>query len=175
MALVDEKDKEVGRHTIAIAEVKISRPTEDEGDDQRKGSTAVAAKVADEMLPQVIQAVQVVFANDLVIDEVVAMLIVDEFCRFMYFRREDVVELDPISDGRGFKDPEDHAAGKQLWKKLRNFAHYYTGMLQMVHGVRADVAVKFGGTFVREFTDLVNWAQGKKEDSDEYRFPFPEQ
>ncbi|KAI0794556.1 hypothetical protein C8Q74DRAFT_1249439 [Fomes fomentarius] len=128
------------------------------------------------MLPQVIQAVQVVFANNLKMDEVVALLIVDEFCRFMYFRREHVVELDPISDGRVFKDPDNpQGTGNKFWQKLKKTSYRYTDMLQMVHGVRADVAVRFGGTFVKEFTNLVNWAQGKKEDSDEYRFPFPAQ
>ncbi len=162
MGLINKKDDEIGRHTIAIVQTKMAPPLQDEAQDSARRTedsvVSIAGSVADQMLPKAIQAVQVAFAKDPKIDEIVDILVVDEFCRFLYFRREDVLGLDPFSGRKIAEDPP--ATGKELWAKLRRIPYRRSGMLQIVHGVRVNgVAAEFGGAFVGEFAEFVDWAK----------------
>ncbi len=162
MGLINKKDDEIGRHTIAIVQIKMAPPLQDEAQDSARRTedsvVSIAGSVADQMLPKAIQAVQVAFAQDPEIDEIVDILVVDEFCRFLYFRREDVLGLDPFSGRRVAEDPP--ATGKKLWAKLKRIPYRCSSMLQIVHGVRVNgVAAEFGGAFVGEFAEFVDWAK----------------
>ena len=79
---------------------------------------ASAEEAADKMLAQVIQAVQVVFAENPRSTETAAVIVVDEFCKIMYFRRKDLQELNPLHDSRVYRD-SNGLKGMDLASKLR--------------------------------------------------------
>ena len=156
-AYLDERDNERVRYDLAIVEVKIYNPPDDgKFWKERQGEVNL---LAGKMLPQVIQAVQVIFAKHPSYQEVVAIPVVNEYCRFMYFRRSDVPPFDHTNfDRRGYREPG-NLEGVGLARKLEKYAYRVSGnMIKMVYGVHDDSGkVWFGSPFVTHWNNFLAW------------------
>ncbi len=113
------------------------------------------------MLPQVVQAVQVLFAKHESYKEVVAIPVVNEFCKFLYFRRSAVPPFNPANfDPRGYQEGGLH--GKNLAVRLETYAYKVSGkMIKMVYGVQDDSGHKlsFGKPFLRHWGEFLKWTE----------------
>lgn len=159
-AYLDNQDNERVRYDIAVIEVKIFAP-------QVPNSPWVHGRhdvdsVADYMLPQVIQAVQVIFAKHESYEEVVAIPVVNEFCKFMYFRRTDVPPLDITNlNPRGYQEPGD-LDRKVLAKKLRKYAYKTSSgdMIKMIYGVDTSARrLGWGRAFLKRWQEFLDWTE----------------
>ena len=135
------------------------------------------------MAPQVIEAVQVAFAERPDQQEIVAIPTVNSFCCLAYFERGTVPPLDPAiaNQGKGFQDPR----GLTGWKLCKNYGKRLTDPLQIISGggdffdkknVKASGELSrmggksliFGKAFVSHWNHFVKWTRSRD------RFPHPE-
>ncbi|PIL34274.1 hypothetical protein GSI_03049 [Ganoderma sinense ZZ0214-1] len=144
----------------------------------------VINRVMNDMAPQVIEAVQVAFAERPDQKEIVAIPTVNSFCCFVYFSRGMVPPLDPAmaNQGKGFQDPTGRT-GRRLYDK---YGKRYTQTIQIMYGGgdffdKTDVKtnrqasgagerkiLKFGDAFVVHWNNFIRWTRGRD------LFPDPE-
>ena len=164
------------RYNTAVIEVKLRTK------DTVMSSTKISYRMQinraiNDMAPQVIEAVQVAFAERPDQQEIVAIPTVNAFCCFVYFARDTVPPLDPAmaNQGKGFQGPP----GMTGWKLYSTYGRRYTNAVQIMSQGgdfldSTDVTQKnrkakgvgkggviFGEAFVSHWNDFVKWTRNK--------------
>ncbi|KAI1787512.1 hypothetical protein LXA43DRAFT_1098233 [Ganoderma leucocontextum] len=117
-AWLRDDGEEAVRYNSAVVEVKLC--FEELAMKSKLSYRELVERAIDDMAPQVIEAVQVAFAEKPDQKEFVAIPTVNAFCRFVYFVRSTVPVLDPAmaNQGKGFLDPLG-VEGSKLYAKKR--------------------------------------------------------
>ena len=176
-----DNGEELVRYNAAVVEVKLC--TEEVIRNGDISHHRLINRVIYGMAPQVIEAVQVAFAERPDQQEIVAIPTVNSFCCFVYFERGTVPPLDPAiaNQGKGFQDPR----GLTGWKLYKNYGKRLTDPLQIISGggdffdkknVKASGELSgmggksliFGKAFVSHWNHFVKWTRSRD------RFPHPE-
>ncbi len=175
--------EELVRYNTAIVEVKLC--TEKTVMKSKLSYKQLINKAINNMAPQVIEAVQVAFAERPDQEEIVAIPTVNSFCRFVYFTRSTLLPLNlaMANQGRGFQD-RDGTVGRKLYD---TYGRRATQTVQMMSGggvffdakkVRKYAGkakgigkrkVVFGDAFVSHWNDFVKWTRRKD------LFPHPDE
>ncbi|KAI1787510.1 hypothetical protein LXA43DRAFT_1028996 [Ganoderma leucocontextum] len=175
-AWLRDDGEELVRYINALVEVKLR--TENTITSSDMSHKRLINLAIGDMAPQVIEAVQVAFAQRPDQKEIVAIPTVNSFCCFVYFARSTVPVLDPAmaNQGEGFQDPAG-VTGRKLYDK---YGRYVTNSVQIISGggdffdTVVDVdkrnsgqvkgtgkgGVIFGDAFVTHWNEYIEWTRG---------------
>lgn len=136
MAYLDDDDSETVRYDIALVEVKIcTRRDLDDAALRNLSYRDVIELALDNMFPQILQAVQISFQGNTQ-DEICAISVVNDYCQFAHFRRQDLPKLN-IVDLR--KPPPTKLSKKEL-TKLKKLSHQRSATIQIINGVQDTIS-----------------------------------
>ncbi|PIL34281.1 hypothetical protein GSI_03056 [Ganoderma sinense ZZ0214-1] len=168
------------RYNTALVEVKLcTKQTVLESNNRDMSYMKLLNRAINDMAPQVIEAVQVAFAEKPDQQEIVAIPTVNAFCCFVYFARRTVPPLDPAmaNQGKGFQDPRG-LTGRKLYetygKRVTNTVQIISGggdffdttnvaqagNNRQARGTRKK-KVALGKTFVSHWNAFVEWTRNK--------------
>ncbi|TFY51771.1 hypothetical protein EVG20_g10845 [Dentipellis fragilis] len=129
-AWLRDDGEESRRYNSAVVEVKFCAETTIKS--SHISYRQLINHAINKMAPQVIEAVQVAFAERSDQKEIVAIPMVNSFCCFVYFERTSVPALDPAvaNQGKGFQCPFG-LEGRGLYQK---YARHKTELVQIISG-----------------------------------------
>ncbi|KZV70507.1 hypothetical protein PENSPDRAFT_685490 [Peniophora sp. CONT] len=115
-------------------------------------------------LPQVIQQTQVAFSHSANLQRFATIQVVNEWARFLYFRREDVPELDRANyndDGyRPAGSVKGQALSPEAYEALLGFSYHRTRVSCIIRNVGdTDVPPSFDPVFKRHWNEFIAWTK----------------
>ncbi|KAH9946382.1 uncharacterized protein BXZ73DRAFT_95881 [Epithele typhae] len=176
--------RELQRTVVALTEVKlVSRKVRGLMSAIRRGYSSafsyyvklITAKM-DAMLAQVIQSVQVAFGEKEGLQQVVALTVVNDYCRFIYFQRSSVPEITSLDDvpQKGYPIPPEKKKGGARKEYLYATILKSTAPIPMITGstrfvlsaatppVLADEKLDFTAEFKEHWAKFKTWVRNKE-------------